>query len=157
MDATAEPGAGTPAEGRPEADRSRSLSRRILALVAWTVLVWGTRIDNIVGDDGLSAAGKAIRLALAGSLLVLAVLAGTEWWAARRRPTTPSGFRAKIVPLAVWTTLVWAVRATGIALGDHDAAFISVHLVLAVVSIALVAAVLAARPALPGTEGPALP
>jgi hypothetical protein len=104
----------------------------------------------------LTAAGKAARLALAGSLLALAVLAGTEWWAARRRPTTVGSFRARIAPLAGWTVLVWVVRATGIALGDHDGAFIAVHVVLAVVSVGLAALVVAARPALPGTEGPAL-
>jgi len=150
MDVTAESDGSAPAPGVPAADRSDSLQRRLLALVVWTVLVWGARIDNIVGDDGLSTGGKAARLALAGSLLALAALAATEWWAARPRPTTPRRFRARIAPLAVWTVLVWAVRATGIALGDHEAAFIVVHLVLAVVSIGLAAAVLAARPRFAG-------
>ena len=39
--------------------------------------------------------------------------------------------------LAGWTVAVWIVRTVGIATGDHDAAFIAVHVVLAVVSIAL--------------------
>jgi hypothetical protein len=42
--------------------------------------------------------------------------------------------------LAAWTVVVWVVRAIGIATGDHEAAFIAVHLVLATVSIALSAA-----------------
>ena len=49
--------------------------------------------------------------------------------------------------LAGWTTLVWVLRAGDIALtSDRGAAFIAVHVVLAVVSIGLAAgAVLAER------------
>lgn len=49
-----------------------------------------------------------------------------------------------MVALAVWTTGVWIVRAGDIVLGgDHEVGFVVVHVVLAVVSIAL--ATLAAR------------
>ena len=103
--------------------------------VAWTLLVWGTRIDNIVGDADLDAAGRAARLALAGSFVVLAVAAGAGLWRARR---TPTAWLAPLLRLlAAWTVGVWAVRTVQIAVGGHDAAFVLVHLGLAVVSIVL--------------------
>ena len=108
-----------------------------LGLVIWSFLVWTTRINNIVADDALDGAGLAARLALSISFTVLAALTvaalrrGSEW----------------MVPLvagfAGWTVLVWIVRGVQIALADHDAAFVAVHVVLAIVSIVL--AVLAVR------------
>ena len=108
-----------------------------VGLVIWSFLVWTTRINNIVTDDNLDGAGIAARVALALSFTVLAALTlgalrqGREWLL-----PLVSGF-------AAWTGLVWIVRGVQIALADHDAAFIAVHVVLAVVSIAL--AVLAVR------------
>lgn len=109
----------------------------VIALVVWTLLVWTTRIGNIWGDDALSTADKSGRTALALSFTVLAVAVAAAL--IRRAPW----LRPAVVALAGWTVVVWVVRAVGIAAGDHDAAFIVVHLVLAVVSGAL--AVLAVR------------
>ena len=47
----------------------------------WTVWVWGTRIGNVVGDDGRSFAFKAIHVLLA---LVSIVLAVAAWIVVRR-------------------------------------------------------------------------
>ncbi len=103
----------------------------VLALVAWTVLVWTTRIGNIWGDDGLDTGEKVGRTALALSFTALAALVAwavlTRW--EHRRPA--------VLALAGWTVGVWVVRAVGIAGGDHRAAFVVVHLVLAAVSLAL--------------------
>lgn len=108
-------------------------------LAGWQVFVWGTRIDNVLGDDGLDAGGKAARLALSASFLALAAVAVWAWRSAGGgAPVAPAAARWVRVG-AAWTTGVWVVRGVGIALGDHDAAFIAVHLVLAVVSIALAA------------------
>lgn len=103
----------------------------VLALVAWTFVVWTTRIGNIWGDDGLTSGEKWGRtgLALSFTLLALATV-----WALWRRA---AWLRASVLGLAAWTVAVWAVRAVGIATGDHEAAFIAVHLVLALVSFAL--------------------
>ncbi|MDP1819749.1 MAG: hypothetical protein Q8K58_07605 [Acidimicrobiales bacterium] len=112
----------------------------VLALVVWTLLVWTTRIGNIWGDDGLDAADKVGRTALALSFTVLAAAVAAGMW--RRAPWTRAAVRA----LAGWTTAVWVVRAVGIATGDHSAAFVVVHLVLTAVSIGLAAlAALAVR------------
>jgi hypothetical protein len=117
--------------------------------VAWTGVVWTTRIGNIWGDDALSDGEKWGRTGLALSFTVLAVVAGL---ALVRRA---AWLRPSVVALAGWTTVVWVVRAAGIATGGHDAAFIAVHVVLAVVSIAL--AVLAWRAVTASAPRPAAP
>lgn len=104
-----------------------------LALVAWTFLVWTTRLNNIVADESLDGAAKVGRLALALSFTALA--AAVVWALTRRRARLSQAVTA----LAVWTVVVWAVRAVGIALADHDAGFIAVHLALAAVSTVLAA------------------
>ena len=101
------------------------------ALVGWTFLVWTTRIRNIWTDDALTTGEQWGRTALAGSFTLLAVVVLAGRW---QRATWPA---PAVQALAAWTTVVWIVRAVGIATADHDAGFVAVHLVLAVVSIAL--------------------
>ena len=108
-----------------------------IALAVWSLLVWTTRVRNIWTDEELDAADQWSRTALALSFTVLALAVG---YAVRRRTAWR---RQAVLALAGWTTVVWAVRSTGIATADHDGAFIAVHLVLAAVSIAL--SVLAVR------------
>lgn len=64
----------------------------LLAIAAWNVWVWGTRIANIVRDTGdLSAAFVGVHLALyGGSLALAAVLAvlGTRMWRESRGGAT---------------------------------------------------------------------
>lgn len=108
-------------------------------LAGWQAFVWGTRIDNVLGDDGLDAGGKVARLALSASFLALAAVAVWAWRSARGGGAVAPAAARWVRVGAAWTTGVWVVRGVGIALGDHDAAFIAVHLVLAVVSIALAA------------------
>jgi hypothetical protein len=102
-----------------------------LLLAAWTLLVWTTRIGNILGDDGLDSGEKAGRTALALSFTALAVLVV---WAVLARSARR---RLAVLALAGWSLGVWVVRAVGIVGGDHSAGFIAVHVVLAAVSIAL--------------------
>jgi hypothetical protein len=105
-----------------------------LALVVWTLFVWTTRIRNIWGDDALTGGEKWGRTGLAMSFTVLALAAGHAAWHS-------TSWRTPVVKVfAAWTIAVWVVRSIGIATGDHDSGFIAVHLVLAVVSIALSAA-----------------
>lgn len=115
--------------------------RATSALVAWSLLVWTGRIRNIWADDSLSTAGQVGRTALALSFTVLALAAlVTVLRPASRRASTLA-----VDLLAGWTVAVWAVRVPGILLNDHEAAFMAVHVVLAVVSVAL--ALLAVREA----------
>ena len=130
-----------PAETRSDTDQThRAPGARawVLALVAWSLLVWATRIDNILADESLDGGGQAWRIALSMSFVVLAVAAGWRW----RRRGGLAGRPVVARALAAWTIVVWVVRGIGITLGDHDLAFIVVHLVLAVVSIVLGAIVL---------------
>jgi len=108
-----------------------------IALCVWTLLVWTTRIGNIWGDDELTSGEKWGRTGLALSFTALALAVGYAVY--RRVPWRGLAVRA----LAGWTVGVWVTRSFGIATGDHDTAFVAVHLVLAVVSIAL--SVLAVR------------
>jgi hypothetical protein len=112
-----------------------------LALSAWTLLVWTTRINNIWTDDDLDAAARAGSTALALSFTVLAVAVLAALWFRRRQQV--GWLRPLVAALAAWTVVVWVARGVQIALADHSAAFVAVHLALAVVSIAL--AVLALR------------
>jgi hypothetical protein len=114
-------------------------ARIAVVLSAWTLPVWTTRIGNIWGDDDLTTGEKWGRTGLAMSFTVLAVAVLIA--VVRRAPWRGPAVKA----LAGWTIAVWLVRALGIAMGDHEAAFVLVHLVLAVVSIAL--SVLALREA----------
>jgi hypothetical protein len=108
--------------------------RAAIALAAWSLLVWTTRIGNIWGDDDLTSGEKWGRTGLALTFTVLALAVGHALW---HRSTW---LRHAVLVLAGWTVVVWFFRSVGIATGDHEAAFIAVHLVLAAVSIALSAA-----------------
>ncbi len=105
--------------------------RWTIALGAWTVLVWTTRIVNIAGDEALTGMQKAGRTLLALSFTALVVAVG--YALAQRRRWLDDAVRS----LAFWTIGVWIVRALGIVSGDHDAAFVLVHLLLAAVSVGL--------------------
>jgi hypothetical protein len=106
----------------------------LLVFAAWTVLIWATRIDNVLGDPDLSTGGQAARLALAVSFVVLGASVGVL--AVRNRPLTRPG-RSLVAVAVGWTIAVWLVRGGQIVVGDHSAAFVAVHLVLATASIGL--------------------
>jgi hypothetical protein len=102
----------------------------------WTLFVWATRIGTAWNQDDLTGAARAGRLGLALSFTVLGVALLVVAGRSRGRVLTRA--EALVVQgAAAWTTAVWVVRAVGIALADHEGAFIAVHVVLAVVSIAL--------------------
>jgi hypothetical protein len=93
--------------------------RAPFALAAWTLFVWGVRIRN--------AGGELVPTVVAVTFVLLAVAV-----------LVTRGGRTVTLALAGWTVAVWAVRLVDIALlSEHDAAFVAVHAVLAVVSIAL--------------------
>jgi hypothetical protein len=110
-----------------------SSRRWTIALCAFTLLVWTTRIGNIWGDDDLTTGEKWGRTGLALSFTALVVVVGV----AVVQRVAWRGIAVKV--LAGWTVGVWVTRSFGIATGDHEAGFIAVHLVLAAASIALAA------------------
>ena len=109
------------------------LARLVCVLVAITVVVWVVRVVNVFGDDSLSGSARLWRLLVAGCFLAfaglaVAVLSGR--WAGHRLGST-----RLVAMFCLWTMVFWAVRSTGILLGDYDAEFTLVHVLLAVVSV----------------------
>jgi len=108
------------------------------ALAAWSVFVWGNRLNNLRTDDSsanerLASLGmSAVSLALALAAIVFVVRAWRSGWTA---PT--SAQRLVLRVFAGWTVGVWVVRGIGIALAGRSVPFVVVHLVLAVISIAI--------------------
>jgi hypothetical protein len=104
--------------------------RLLVAFGVWTLFVWATRIGTAAADEAWDRVAMALGFTVLGvGLLVVA-------WRARGRVLTAGEERFLQVAVG-FTLVVWAIRGVQIALADHGAAFIVVHLVLAVVSIAL--------------------
>jgi len=100
--------------------RSAGLSR--WALIGWTLLLWGSRLRLVLGNDELDGWGIVIRVLVVGVFVALAILV-----AVRASPRT--------LALLVWWTLVyWLVRGGAILLSDEDLAFKGVHAALMVIS-----------------------
>jgi hypothetical protein len=111
--------------------------RPALALAAFTLFVWTTRIRNIWTDDSLTIAGQLGRTALSLTFTAFAVAVLWLWWQGRRRGAVAPSARTVVSLFAAWTIGVWAIRAVQIASAGHDAAFVAVHTALAVVSTVL--------------------
>jgi hypothetical protein len=93
------------------------------------VFVWGTRISNALGDSTLGGRALAGALTLSVTLIVAGVALAVIGWQGRGLVW------AKVIVAA--QAVVWLVRGTQIALDDHPAGFIAVHVGLGVISIAL--------------------
>ena len=124
----------------------------------WTLFVWIGRLRNLIQEPGPLA--DASRWSLAGSVLFTVLgLALLGALAVDRFRLSGALVRRSwaswaVLPLAALTTAVWVARGIDIAIGDHTAAFIAVHLVLAAVSIGLaIGAVRAATAARPSATG----
>jgi hypothetical protein len=97
------------------------------------LLVWGTRISNILSDDGGTGA-----LVVAAGLTALAVAALASLLGAPLPWAVPA--------LAVATLVVWAVRVPLLLGNGHGAAFVVVHVVLATASVVLAVGALRTSP-----------
>ena len=107
-------------------------------LTAWSLLVWGSRIRNIVADD-LEGLELWWRLGLAGGFVVVSrwvVRSAYGLWrdGAADPLTCVSG---AALTLAIANIVVWPVRGYQILVGDWGSDFKAVHSVLAVVSVVL--------------------
>lgn len=102
-----------------------------LALLGWTLFVWGNRVANALSND--EGAGA---LVLSGLMAVAtgAYVAGlVRSW----RAGPDEGAARLLLVLPALTVPVWVVRGADIATSGHEAPFVVVHLVLAAISIAL--------------------
>jgi hypothetical protein len=110
------------------------------AFVAWTLFVWIGRIRNALTDPDLTGTDRLGPLVLSTVFVVGAIVLGAVLYRDHVTATPASARLLRSVARVVggYTIAVWIVRAGDIALGgDHDAAFVAVHVVLAVVSTAL--------------------
>ncbi|MDH3704749.1 MAG: hypothetical protein OES57_01705 [Acidimicrobiia bacterium] len=107
-----------------------NMMRRV-ALPAWTLLVWVPRIRNIWVDEALSVPGQLLRTTWAVVFIGLAI--GALWLAWRHARSAVGWWRVFVI----WTVGFWVVRGVQIAVAGHDAGFVAVHTVLALVSIGL--------------------
>jgi hypothetical protein len=118
-------------------DRSTRTSRRlVVAMVAWALFVWSTRINNAWSDHTASLASKWGATLLSASFIAFAVAGIVVWVRARGRGWRPS----EVVVLrafAAWTTAVWLVFGTLILVHNHPIAFKAVHVTLGLISIGL--------------------
>jgi hypothetical protein len=131
------PGAGD--DGAPA-----SRSPVVWAFLIVTLLVWGGRIRNALADSDLADGGRPGPLLLSASFVVPAVVALVVLATTGRRVGPGSAAGRLVGGLAVWTIVVWVVRAVDIAfVGDHSLGFVVVHVLLALVSTVLATLALA--------------
>lgn len=128
---------------------TRRLVLDVAPLVVWTVLIWVSRIRNILADEEMSTAGQTFSTAIAVVFVVLASIAAVILWRSRSEGLARAGSRF-ILGFAAWTIGYWVIRGLDILLGDHSGAFKAVHTALALVSCGL--AVLAWRAATGTTQ-----
>jgi hypothetical protein len=110
-------------------------------LVLWTWFVWGGRIRNVLSDASLEGWGMWGPLLLSVSFVALSIVVAVllvRRWRHGAGSSSAEALSRALLALAGWTTVVWVVRALDIALtSDRGAAFVAVHVALAVVSIGL--------------------
>ncbi|MFQ3315664.1 MAG: hypothetical protein ACI85J_000600 [Candidatus Poriferisodalaceae bacterium] len=104
-----------------------------LPLTIWTLLLWTSRIKNILQNSDLTYIAVAIRVLVALMFLLLALL------------TVRSSLRKKenqswLIALCVWSLVYWPVRG-GLILIDsqYSPGFKAVHTALMIVTLGLVA------------------
>lgn len=110
---------------------------RVSAFAAVTLLIWGNRIwlawtvGHATTTSRIVSSIPIVAFTIpAVALLVLMV---------RDSPPRPSMFTNLARALVIWTIAYWAVRLPMIATRHHPVAFVVVHAVLAVVSVAAAA------------------
>ena len=123
----------------PQQARTRRAALAVGTFLLWTLFVWGGRIRNALGDPELDDGGRTGPLLLSVSFVVPSVvLVVAVIVAQRRRRSLAPAASALLRVLVAWTTVLWLFRAGDIVLtSDEGVAFVVVHVVLAVVSIAL--------------------
>lgn len=120
--------------GFVDASPARFRHPAVLAFGAWSALIWLTRVRNILQDDALDAAGKAMWLVPALVFGLGGVVALVAWW---------RGVPALARPLAavlLLTVLYWPIRTVFILFDGRSMMFRLVHVVLSVVSVGLAVA-----------------
>ncbi len=112
-----------------------------LALGAWTLLLWSTRVRNVLADAELAGWSKTWQLGISVIFVVVAIaLVGLSL--AKDQPPLQTLAKRLSLGLAVFGSAWWAVRGINTLFNDHSFGFKAVHTVLALGTIAISAWVL---------------
>lgn len=107
-----------------------------LVLGGWTLLLWSTRINNVLDDAGLEGWSRTWQLGISVLFVVVAtVLVGSSLVRGNSIARMVSD-RLGVV-LAVFGSLWWLVRGINTLLADHGVGFKVVHTLLALGTIAI--------------------
>lgn len=109
----------------------------VLVFGAWNAAIWLSRVRNILADQELDRAAKALWLVPAVVFGLGGLLALWSWWRGRSAVVLP------LMGVLAATLFYWPIRIVFILFDGRSAAFRIVHLLLAVVSVGL--ALLAVR------------
>ncbi len=101
----------------------------LLVFGAYSVLVWISRARNIAEDASLSGGERVLWLVPVAIFVVGGAVTLAAWWR--------GGLEVVVAAFALWTMAYWAVRTVLMAGNGHEAAFVVVHVVLALVATAL--------------------
>lgn len=102
-----------------------------VVLAVWTLLLWSTRIRNIVDDTALVGWSRTWQFGISVVFIVVAAVLGVL---SLVRPSSAIGLG---LILAVFGSGWWIVRGAGVVLADHDLAFTVVHVALAIGTVAI--------------------
>lgn len=105
-----------------------------LALGGWTLFVWGSRIRNVVRDEGW-VSHWTMAVAVAFVAVALCLLAMGSLAVVTDRDV--EAIRPVGLVLAVVGSVWWIVRDLGILFADHSVPFKVVHTILAAITLAL--------------------
>ena len=111
----------------------------LLAFVAWTAFVWGSRISNTLRSEestGAKTFSTVLSLVLLGFAVAVVVVVAKVW-----KSNLGAGGAKVLMSAAALTVVVWLVRVPMILVADHGAPFKIVHVGLGVVSVVLAALV----------------
>ncbi len=112
-----------------------------LVLGAWTLLLWITRVRNVLGDAEVGGWSKVWQLGISVLFVVVALaLAGLSL--VKDDPAMRTLAIRLSLGLAVLGSLWWAIRGVNTLFNDHSFGFKAVHTVLALGTIAIGAWVL---------------
>ena len=116
-------------------DTSAPTIRRVfvpgLVLAAWTLLLWTTRVRNILADDALTGWSRTWQLGAAVGFVVAGVGLGVLSLLRPALALRPG------LALALFGAAWWIVRGTGVVLADHPLGFTVVHVALAAGTVAI--------------------
>ena len=103
-----------------------------VSLVVWTLVIWGSRVRNIIADVELTGLDRWLSLGVAGALLIAALVTGVAVLTKATWQRLPLGI------LVVGGIVRWTIRGPLILVtGDWSFGFRAVHTVLWLVTVVL--------------------